>query len=377
MVSTKKTGKIIPTNLADILLLVGVYTELRPILVDKCLNFDRGLLFLFDTPQDFEYLSRLLTETPSVIRIRKTEHRATLKSNNMAALYVYKKSDTLKSIEDFLACDGCLPLLLSCNYIVQSLTAHCYAIHICTDDIRSLNAVALNEEIVNVKDFIRQNIVVILHELSLLNTSADFQMDAENFSFLTVGLLAALTAYRCYFRSQNTEEKTVNMQCRLKNLILHLTNQAELLIEHNDLSDSIRGLIIKNFIDNDHIKIYCVDSIEMSLESAIKNNEVILFDTDFYYITEKLFKSLCSSILDTISILAVKYHLAAADIILCNDTQNNNYTIKKAFSYTNNDSDRIRCLKFRKHYFMDKNGLTLEHLERRKRPCISAIYKPQ
>ena len=123
-----------------------------------------------------------------------------------------------------------------------------------------------------------------------------------------------------------------------------------------DVEDEIRSLIWK-FLEQSTVQTCAVESVSGEMYRAVKDNNAILYDDEYYYFSERLVKKMVQPLMDTMSIGELKKLLKDQDIIICNGA---GYTIKKRFTTVFGYYDRMRAIKIRKDTLMSDEGLLLE-----------------
>lgn len=84
-----------------------------------------------------------------------------------------------------------------------------------------------------------------------------------------------------------------------------------------------------------------------SYKKDISDKKVILYDQDYLYISEEMFKRICKPILEIIPISVMKTYLKEEGILLTNNNSLKGYTVKISIrSKENGDITRVRRMKF-------------------------------
>ena len=173
-----------------------------------------------------------------------------------------------------------------------------------------------------------------------------------------------------YFREKHDETQTRELRVILHQAIKQSLELAECYAEDLENADFIKKAIESCVDRNDGIKIGKIDEVEGELAKALQEEEAILFDEEYYYISEKILRKACEFFQDSVSILSVKRALLDSGFLCCNDAKEGNYTVKKLLTNVYGYSFRPRFLKIRKEFFMSGSSLGLEE---RGRKCTLEI----
>lgn len=132
-------------------------------------------------------------------------------------------------------------------------------------------------------------------------------------------------------------------------------------IEEFAAGDELAGLLsdqIWEYVEkNTQIIVSDVDAINDKVYKALKNDEAILFDDRYYFLTPHLFKEICQPLLQTASEPEVKRQLKDAGILHLNSAD---YTVKKDVMNPYGAKERIRMFWVLKDELIFPDNLRLE-----------------
>ena len=88
----------------------------------------------------------------------------------------------------------------------------------------------------------------------------------------------------------------------------------------------------------------------------------ILYDDDFYYVTDSTLRTVCAPLLTTVSFVQLKNEMASSGMVDCNDGNLKNFTKKKLIWRSFGWQERVRFVWIKKEALMTKEGLLLEEI---------------
>ena len=207
--------------------------------------------------------------------------------------------------------------------------------------------------------FIRENPDVVVRELELFRTSEVF-LESDNNSQLLKNLLAAMRIYLSFYRSTHTDKETDTVKAEVECEIRNCVQRAEELEEEYDAVDTIRAVINRYFNENNDFEIFSVEEIDEETLKAVRIGKAVLHDAEYYWVCEPLFKRAGGVLMTVLSHIQIKKILRDEGILVCNQTGNTNFTVKKVLVSKNGQSFRERFIKLRKEFFISRDGLYLE-----------------
>ncbi len=365
MGESKETEQIGFGSDAGILLLINIMAEIRPLLIDERLDFQKGLvLFCADnaigsrTESFFQKIGAAQCKS-----IGKSEWNI---PNNRIGIHNYNRYDEERKVFEFLQNEMFTPVIVICGILPEFMK-------------RGMNLIVLEQGIYtqgplmlrtfkDFCDFIRNNPQLLQRQIRLCR-SAEFHEQTCKGS-LYISLEVAAEVFCIYYRENHDEIQSREMRISLHQAINRGVELAECYAEDLESTDFIKKAV-ENYIDaNAGIQIGKVGEIDGELTKAVQWEEAVLYDDKFYYMPEKILRKACESFRDSVSILSVKKALLDSGFLCCNDAKDGNYTVKKLLTNAYGYSFRPRFLKIRKEFFMSGSSLGLEE---RGRKCTLAI----
>ncbi|MCD8000721.1 MAG: hypothetical protein LUH21_26245 [Clostridiales bacterium] len=364
------TVNYLPRQSFDILRILGIYADVRLILHSARMDFDKGLVLLIEKTERISTFVKMLTDELDAIFVKNLNLKNFKVSNHKIIIHVFNKYDSREVIYQFLENDKFFPVLLVGGVIPEDIGEVAYIIDGESTLITGLSSEHhIQGELRGIEDFVKNNFLIIQHELSLMKTSEKFVNSEHSSSSFWVGLMAAESIFELYFRSSHSEYDTRIETSKICHAINNCILKDRELHEKEDVVDAVKKVVFNYLMNHSDISCGNVDKIEGDLNVKLKNGLAILYDSNFYFVPEALFKAACSSLLQSVSFTEIKRQLKDNGILVCNNTDTTNFTVKKVLVTSYGEKIRDRYLKIRKEFFCTYEGLELK--DRREDLCTS------
>lgn len=368
-----KNGSVnyLPQQSYNILRILGVYASICYILRINQMDFDKGLVLLIEESEQIPAFTKVLIEELGAITIKNIHSKKIMAPNNKVIVHVFHKYDSREAISRFLEEDKFFPVLVVGGVIPEGIEEAAYIItgeHTLITGF--LSGHCIQEELRSFENFVENNFPIIQNEISKLKTSEQFINSVHSFSPFWVGLMAAESIYKVYFRSFHSEYDTHIEDTQICQAINTYTIKDREIREKEDVVDAVKKVVFDYLMDGSDLIIGNLNKIEGDLVPRLKMGTAIIYDTDFYFVPELIFKSACSSLLQSVSFTEIKRQLKYNGYLVCNNTDTTNFTVKKVIVTSYGERIRDRYLKIRKEFFQTYEGLELKDM-RRKDLCTS------
>lgn len=371
MEQSENTFKI--ETVTDFILLLSITAELFEPLSAYQYGISKGICLIIEEPD------RLDSFLMNLNQLEDVEILHSLKTNNLnlpnykLGIYAVQKYDKAEDLNNFLT----LPEFLTAVIVGGSVPENfpdTYKIFLTADSFSYENATNLDSDISDIKDFLRDHPESMENELGLFDTSSDFTKYA-NKPPLYIQLLISAKMYSLWHRSLYSECETESRHSSLLLSIDDIFRLTDAYLEDVDLSEIFVKLFLDYTTQHDEICFVHTDNANDGFcADIIKNDNIIFYDEKYYFIGEKLFKKMCTPLLNSFRITYIKENLRKSGILCCNYSQCNSYTRKKVLS-TESGCCRIRFFWLEKKYFAAWDRLSPEergikngkHLSRKSR----------
>lgn len=335
------------------LMLISGLAFLRPLLRDAGFDTDEGLVLLFDTSKIARQFFAACTECLNATEVGSLKKDVTAE-NYQAGFHICRPSDDPDLLEDFLLNKDFLPVVISGGQIPTCLEEP-YIIRISSEPF---NVIIYDffEEFDEFADYVIENTETVVERLETVDISRFLQVSAVGNedvlilqTFLAVGVI-----WDDFIQSVTPSQEFFEdffLQCA------YMVKKMRDFFDHIDMKDEISDMFFQYLEDHPEIKISHANEVTSVGLNAIEACKAILYDTDFYYIPERLVKKICEPLLATKSLGTLKKQLAGEGII---ERNSDGYTVKKKFWTVYGNSDRMRAIKFKKEALLSREGLNLE-----------------
>lgn len=191
-----------------------------------------------------------------------------------------------------------------------------------------------------IKNFLRSNPQKMQDMLTAFQTSSEYNAHHSEANIRLVFDLAA-QMYRRWFRSCHDEDTTMKRYHKFMGILNNILTVSESYDFCENLNGILYGLLTDYLDTHPEIDICHREKVDGTTSNKIKTSMVILFDTSYYYIPERLFKALCTPLCKCSGLNAVKNSLYKSGII---NYKHNSFTQKIAFTNSYGGSERHRFI---------------------------------
>lgn len=344
----------------DILLLLNVMAEIQPFLQDVGLALRRGLVLFTEDWRNCDKIEKKLLQLGAVSCKKIAKNRAKI-PNHLFGVHVYSRIDKAETIQEFLTREDFFPAIIAYGAIPDFLENQMEIIPLFDDLNTQMTDIFI--ELQFFRDFVHKNPDILQRELRLFLTS-EICMQGEEDSSLKFALEATVAVFCGIYRSEHTEQETEQRRVQLRKAISHFVNLSTEFQEEFEVLDVVKGAFENYLRENVNIFICRYDEIGDEAMRAYEKSEVLLYDSNFYYVPEKMLRKACEPILAAIPFPCIKRKLYEDGVLHANSIANGNFTIKKLLTNSFGYTFRARFLKIRREFFVTLGGIGLEECQR-------------
>lgn len=327
----------------------------RVILRDAKLDIDQGLIVLLDSKSQARAFGQIFEENldgKMINRIKKKDGIL----NFEAGIYPLNGNENEETVLDFLAEKSFLPVITVGGMLPFFLRESTYVIRV--HELKGMED--FRQEYKRFRTYIIKNVSYIRKRLNSfykrLCEEDWFDRRSEYYiafkSIITVGFM-----WYVFYEKTSTEEITEQFWKQYLGYTYRIIGKFRDYQDCYEMETEFVTLTWKYLQLHSDVILCNAEEVTIAVQKSMKEEEVILYDSEFYYFPEKLVKIICSPMLETISVGELKVLLKAKGIIFCNDE---GYTIKKRFWMSSGVCDRMRAMKIKKEMLMSSDGLLLE-----------------
>ena len=289
----------------------------------------KGLILCNDSPSEGDRWIGNLRQLKDITEITSIRRQYFSVPNFHLGLYFFQKYDSVENIRVLLKQDSFQPLVV-CNSIVpDELVDLADTVSLPLDSLA--NNTPSFAELANCKQFFRESPNNLMVALTQAVTSKNFlELQNAELDFLLVDLLTIVAeVFLFWFRSQHSEEETtirkntlqLNMQKLSQN---HLNNY-----ETVDLADTFVHVFYEYLNSHSDISYCPFNRVEGDALIHLKSGQTILWDSNYYFISCELMKTICQPLLKEIGWQKILSNLTREGIISVSSNQQANYTRKR------------------------------------------------
>lgn len=333
----------------EVTLLINVLAEISPILSDEGISVGRGLIIFSETANISQKIQRIY-KAAGAVAWKNIVNARQKTPNNRIGMHLHQKYDAVKQELEFLALEGFTPIVAAHTVLPEHLKEEALVIYEAVPDSEE----TILEELRSFRQHIHEEPSVIRKYLSLAETSEAFPQ-WETHGALSFALEIVAEVFCHSYRNTHNEAETKRKRNLFHAAIMYRKQLLQRYSGSWDISGAVKRALEKFVFSNPQILLGRVDGIEGKIFESIQNNAAVLYDEDFYYFPEKIFKAACSPLLDMVAISNIKSEMAANGDLCSNRIADGNYTVKKLLTNVYGSTLRARFLKIRRGFF-DKDG---------------------
>lgn len=337
MENTYESDKITNTACYTLLCTLYIAGELNYPFCKHC-GYNTGCIIQTDGASD--PLMRALHTIGDVYPCGGPKERRTAYKNYYIAVYVFQKYSKTEDVVSFIQDDRHLSIVIIQGCVPEELRDIIPVFSLETEDLAPEQLEKTKCDIHAIKNFLRNNPREMQDTLKTFQTSSEYEAHHSESSIRLVFDLAA-QMYRLWFRSHHDENVTLTRYHEFTDNLNDILAASESYDSCEDLTGKFWHLLTDYLDAHPEINICHRDEVDGATSQKIDAATAILFNADYYYIPEKLFKEICAPLGKCCGLNAIKNSLHRSGIITC---QNGSFTQKMAFTNSFGGSERHRFI---------------------------------
>lgn len=329
----------------------------RVILKDEKLDIDQGIIVLLDSKSQARIFGRIFEENYDGKTINWIKRRDGI-LNFEAGIYHLNGNENEDVVADFMAEKSFLPIITVGGILPYYMRENSYVVRV--HELESMEV--FEQEYKKFRKYVIDNVDYIRKQIDRyykrLPEVLYFDRKSEYYTVFKA-IMAVGFIWYIFYRKTNTEEGAEQFWEQYKRYSYKLVSEFREYQDCYEIETEFTELTWNYLKLHSNIQVCPVEDVSIEVLESMRKNMVILYDSDFYYFPEKLVKSICAPMLETISVGELKVLLKDKGIIHCND---DGYTIKKRFWTSSGSCNRMRAMKMKKEMLMSAEGLLLEEV---------------
>lgn len=334
---------------------------LRHILNRECRCMTNGVVLVADSWMTTTVFARLMCENGRIVDLirrwlPKCEHPANYKIG-LLVLQGQKQSE----IKAYLDETDFLPVVIAGGILPPYLRTGRYIFRVHDEDVAALRGAEFSSLMTRFKKYVTKNINVIWPLLRQLPTSTiwqEYQGDMETRCLYEI-LIATAEVVKMFVRHESDEETANTVWIEFYRECMRRIEEIPDFAGGEILASEVPDIFTEYLENHPEISVSSTIGLSDVVFAMVLQGEAILYDDEYYYLPEKLFRKVFAPFLETVSIIELKKQFAEGEII---KKTSEDYTAKKQFSTKSGMRERKRMIWFNKKSLLTEDNLALEDL---------------
>lgn len=314
-------------------------------------DIERGLILVVEDTWQAGEIADAFCSTSAAVLVKWRKMQMVRPLNFQMGIYLYGKSDREEWIQEFLLEKDFLPVVIVAGIVPEALfeKGYIFKLEVTSQDICEFRMMYKKMQ----SNILEYSNAVFLELKNLKSSRIAKKYYTEKYANASQMIVATGVVWKMVIREKNDEETT---DAWLKSYCEYLVSKLKSMGDFTGkyaVQKAVRKCIF------DYVKQYDVQIAKID-EFSI-TDKTIFADVEYYYFPEFLLKEICRPLTNTISFLQLKSEMFSDGILVCNDGQKQNYTVKvTCFDADKNQYTRKRFLKLRKECLLTYAGIPLE-----------------
>ncbi len=312
-----------------------------------------GIILVAENSSHTRKIERELVRAFKGAEIVKLNSRKEHTENFRMGVYRYKKGDKEDDLDRFLSEKDFLPIVIVGGVVPEKLCGKGY-IFKASFDTEEITEV--EHEYRQLRNFLIEKTDYICQEIRVLKTSNIVEKyKKKGISSFAYYMLAVARVWWC-LKCENIKEAAADQWVSaFMESVIEAESDIERFSDFYSVKEAVRECVTQFIMKN--------DLPVVNIYNGMSTEKQVIYDEDFYFISESLLKSICTPLLNTVSFLQLKKEMEE-DRMLITDKTPGGYTVKKLiFSAETGQTKRVRMLKLNKEDFVNSEGICLEDLQ--------------
>lgn len=317
----------------------------------------KGIILIADDDDDARTVKTRLVQYLAAVEIKFNSKKEKQPCNYQMGVYKYDRCDNEKRVLDFLETQEFLPVVIVGGLIPENLIGRGYAFRCIWSEQNSLN---VEKKYKLFSDFVKRNKDEILNLMSEIGKNEEMTDVETILSYKEIGrILVALVEIRKRIYEKSGMAKTEITKNR-EVFVKMISETLQIMDSYEwdyDISDFVKECFIRQSKKGE-IGISILN--ENKVEGTVVNR--ILYDDDYYYVTDSVLRKICESYLQMVSLVQLKNEMYISGMLECDKGKDKCFTKKKVIWNPYGWSERIRFICIKKEVLMASDGMLLEDM---------------
>lgn len=344
----------------ELMLFGGAF--MRPILKDSGFFLEEGVVIVLDdelqAKQFVSYFVALSCGVGRSVNEWKQRNRQSI-NNYCCCFFIISRRTKEEDIADFLSEDSFVPIVVCGGILPEYMKDFHYFFRLGKEDWGSLKSGDFTRKVQEWKAFIVNHSNFVARTISNMKRSIVIEQakSYEEYEKIFSFIVCVGRVYATYLNEHSSEQKAMEFW---ENYLKETKTRIQMFPEFktmNQTSEIFAERVWSYMASDKEIVLIDTEKVDGSAYERIQESKAILFDNQFYYMSNKLFEEVCNPLLVTISIPELKHRMSEQEILSCNSSD---YTVKKQIVTIYGAKERVRVLRINKEALMSDDNLLLE-----------------
>lgn len=321
-----------------------------------------GAVLVFDSIQKLHSTLDVLEESGTACRCENLNGIESKPSNYQLGIHIYRKGELEDVLLKYLENTDFFPVIFVNEIVPEFFAGYGYI-------FRQNNAFTMEDRLLcdRFKEWVINHIEIVVEEIRRAKSSGKIPDGVDDFYELYIFGLSVSQVWKGYYLSEGVSEDVANeWQEDFLIWLLKSLRDKERFVGLYQITEAFNNLFFKYIAENECFVLE-LEALDEDVYSFMKEDKVILFDEESYWIPESLLAKICKPLTAVVSYNQIKAELAEEGTLMCNGGKKRNYTVKKLFTIgADRKIIRPRLVRIVKDALHDENNLTVEQYTGRK-----------
>lgn len=314
-------------------------------------HIDTGCILVLGTERLAKQFIKLIADTSDVECV---ENLHDVKVDNYKlAIHLYSKRENAKAVASFLNRADIFPVVVVAGVVPKEFHDQYYIFK-----IDKLNVQNNRKAYEIFKEFVISDEQYVIKELSLLETAGILHnaVVSDDFVMIYESMVAVGWIWKLFMRNNGVKQPIADVRFfKYLNDVQKWIGNIERFEGTYGISEAMKSVLINYAVEK---KLQFHEGMNIASDMVENINDTVFYDSDSYYFPESLLRNICTPMLDTVSFLQLKKEMFEEGMLICNDTDKRNYTIKKELYFSDTSTKiRTRFLKISRESLLSDEGL--------------------
>lgn len=319
----------------------------------SCYRRSGGMIIIAEDKEEtdkiFDFLAESFCSVVSTLKEKKIEA-----CNFQFVIHKYRKCEKIEKIQEFMEETDFFPVLLVAGMVPNELEEYGMIFRWRLSQYNFAKLKKLEDEIYDYGVNNTEYMMIRLKQLQTSKYMMQLRGKSKNRDSMIWIFVVGSIWEDILRKNKMDEEEAEHWFFRYLNSAIHALEESDRLRECFDSDLAVRTCVLRT-VEEGKVVVHDIR------EKQNRENE-ILYNDDFYFISEQLLKKICAPLLETASFVQIKKELSNTGMLESNNVDGN-YTVKVCcFNSDTGKTQRFRFLKIHKEKLMTDEGLTLEDL---------------